>query len=157
APQAQPQQPGAAAGAAAAQRGRWLGPVAGLLAGGLLGALIFGGAFEGIKLMDVILILLLAAGIVFLLRAMRKPQPQREPLQYAGAGAGTGMEPVAREAALPGGAAPAPATRSFPAGFDAEGFTRQAKRNFLQLQEAHDRGDLAALRDMMTTELFEEI
>jgi predicted lipid-binding transport protein (Tim44 family) len=157
-----PAQPGAAAAPGAAAGGsRWLGPVAGLLAGGILGAMIFGGAFEGIKFMDVALILLLAAGLVFLFRMLRKPQPQtarREPMQYAGAGAGrepVGVRPV--EQPLPGAAAPVAGARYFPTGFDADAFARQAKLNFTRMQDANDRADLTALRDMMTPALFTEI
>jgi predicted lipid-binding transport protein (Tim44 family) len=161
APQAAPQ-PGAPAGApAAAPGGRWLGPVAGLLAGGVIGALLFGGAFEGIKLMDVVLILALAAGIMLLLRAMRKPQAQyrrSEPMQYAGAGQGPVLDPQP-PAAIPsaGSAAVQPAARLYPAGFDADAFARQARTNFVRLQQANDRGDLEALRGMMTPELYREI
>ncbi len=162
--QAQPQQQAAPQKGAQAPAGsRWLGPIAGLLAGGLLGALFFGGAFDGIKLMDVVLILLLAAGLLFLFRAMRKPRVdepgRREPLQYAGAGAEPRVEPEMRQpAAMPGSTAPPqPAGNYFPVGFDAEGFARQAKNNFLRLQEANDRADLGALRDMMTPALFREI
>jgi predicted lipid-binding transport protein (Tim44 family) len=94
---------------------------------------------------------------------MRKPQPQpqrTEPMQYAGVGADPRVEHPS--AAQPYSAAPAaapaqPAAAYFPAGFDAEGFARQARQNFIRLQEANDRGDLAALRDMMTPGLFKEI
>lgn len=159
APQAAPQQQPGAAAAPAAGGSRWLGPVAGLLAGGLLGAMIFGGAFDGIKLMDVLLIGLLAFGLVYLFRMLRKPQPSARsqgPLQYAGVGADPRTEPAAPSAGA-GAAAAIPAERYFPAGFDAEGFAEQAKRNFVRLQEANDRGDLAALRDMMTPALYPEI
>jgi predicted lipid-binding transport protein (Tim44 family) len=47
--------------------------------------------------------------------------------------------------------------RYFPAGFDPEAFARQAKLNFTRMQEANDRADLGALRDMMTPALFTEI
>lgn len=158
APQAAPQQ--AAKGAPAAAGSRWAGPIAGLLAGGLLGALIFGGAFEGIKFMDVVLILLLAAGLLYLFRAMtRKPQaqPRGEPLQYAGAGAEPRLDPMPQAQVQDAAASPASGARYFPAGFDAEAFARQARANFLRLQEANDRADLNALRDVMTPELFKEI
>lgn len=159
--QAAPQQ-GAAGAAAPAAGNRWLGPVAGLLAGGLLGALFFGGAFDGIKFMDVALILLLAAGLFFLFRMMRKPQAapaRREPLQYAGVGAEPRVEPnLGRPTAVSGSAAPVePASNYFPVGFDAEGFARQAKNNFVRLQEANDRADIGTLREMMTPALFQEI
>ena len=156
---AAPEQPGAK-GAPAAAGNRWFGPVAGLLAGGLLGAMIFGGAFEGIKFMDVLLILLLAAGLFYLFKViMRKPQaPQRrEPLQYAGVGPEPRLDPMPHAQPVATSSSPAPGARYFPAGFDVEGFARQARANFVRLQEANDRADLAQLRDMMTPELYKEI
>lgn len=161
--QAAPQQPGAAGAPAAAAGSRWLGPVAGLLAGGLLGALIFGGAFDGIKFMDVLILLLLAAGIFFLFRKLARSSqvsPRRpEPLQYAGAGIDPRHAPQPQPPAvnpMPSSAADT-GTRFFPAGFDPEAFARQARSNFVRLQEANDRGDVASLRDMMTPELYREI
>lgn len=152
---------GAAAAPAAAAKNRWLGPVAGLLAGGLLGAMLFGGAFDGIKFMDIAMILLLAAGVFFIFRMMRKPQQQAqraEPMQYAGAGADPRVEPAMPQTQPLGSAAPAqPAGNYFPAGFDAESFARQAKQQFVRLQEAHDLGDLTALRGFMTPAMFKEI
>jgi len=44
-----------------------------------------------------------------------------------------------------------------PAGFDTEGFLAAAKRNFVTLQSAWDRGDLSTLRSMMTDELLTEV
>lgn len=44
-----------------------------------------------------------------------------------------------------------------PAGFDAEGFLRASKANFIQLQAAWDRADIPALRAMMTDEMLEQI
>ena len=38
-----------------------------------------------------------------------------------------------------------------PAGFDAEGFVAAARRNFLTLQDAWDRSDIATLRSMITS------
>jgi predicted lipid-binding transport protein (Tim44 family) len=146
APATAPSPPPAAGGS------RWLGPLAGLAAGGLLGALLFGGAFEGIKLMDVLVILALAAGLFFLLRAMRRPQPKVA--QYAGMG---GLAPV--PAMPPGGGAAAPASGAarLPPGFDAAGFLRQARLSFTRLQAANDRKDLADLRDFATPEMVEAV
>lgn len=136
----------------AAGGSRWLGPLAGLAAGGLLGALLFGGAFEGIKLMDVLVILALAAGVVFLLRAMRRPQPQVA--RYAGM---SGSVPVPAMAPAGAAAAPAPGAARVPPGFDAAGFLRQAKLSFTRLQAANDRRDLADLRNFATPEMVEAI
>lgn len=44
-----------------------------------------------------------------------------------------------------------------PPGFDAEGFVAAAKRNFVTLQDAWDRSDIASLRAMMTDEMLSEI
>ena len=44
-----------------------------------------------------------------------------------------------------------------PAGFDAEGFVSAAKRNFVTVQAAWDRSDIATLRSMMTDGMLEEI
>lgn len=44
-----------------------------------------------------------------------------------------------------------------PADFDAEGFLAAAKRNFITLQAAWDRSDIATLRSMMTDGMVQEI
>ena len=44
-----------------------------------------------------------------------------------------------------------------PPGFDSEGFVAAAKRNFVTLQDAWDRADVASLRSMMTDEMLGEI
>jgi predicted lipid-binding transport protein (Tim44 family) len=44
-----------------------------------------------------------------------------------------------------------------PAGFDAQGFVEAAKRNFVTLQAAWDKSDIATLRSMMTDEMLSEI
>jgi predicted lipid-binding transport protein (Tim44 family) len=43
-----------------------------------------------------------------------------------------------------------------PAGFDAERFLVEAKHQFTRLQAAHDRGDRAALADVMTPAMLAE-
>lgn len=44
-----------------------------------------------------------------------------------------------------------------PAGFDVDGFLRSAKANFVSLQAAWDKSDVAALRVMMTDTMLKEI
>jgi predicted lipid-binding transport protein (Tim44 family) len=48
-------------------------------------------------------------------------------------------------------------TWGVPAGFDSEGFLRSAKANFITLQAAWDRADVAGLRSMMTDDMVKEI
>ena len=131
--------------------GRWLGPLAGLAAGGLLASLLMGHGFEGIRLMDVALALLLAAGVFALWRMLARPAPRRETLQYAGLGAEA--MPSGDPRALHTAPDPSGAPR-YPAGFEPGPFLKRAKLSFLRLQEAHDRKQLDALQDLMTPGLF---
>ena len=48
-------------------------------------------------------------------------------------------------------------TWGVPAGFDAEGFLKAAKANFVTLQDAWDRSDVQSLRVMMTDDMLEQI
>jgi len=48
-------------------------------------------------------------------------------------------------------------TWGIPAGFDAEGFLKAAKTNFITLQAAWDKSDINSLRAMMTDEMLKEI
>ncbi len=81
-----------AASAPAAAGNRWMGPLAGLAAGGLLAALFMGGAFEGINMMDVLMLAALMAAVFFVVRMLRKPRQEHSarPMQYSGMGAGPG-------------------------------------------------------------------
>ena len=44
-----------------------------------------------------------------------------------------------------------------PAGFDADGFLKASKANFITLQDAWDRSDIQNLRSMMTDDMLEQI
>ncbi len=48
-------------------------------------------------------------------------------------------------------------TWGIPAGFDTEGFLGAARRNFVMLQDAWDRGDIGTLKSMMTDQMLGEI
>jgi len=152
-----------AAGAAAAQaprRNSWLGPVAGLAAGLGLAALASHLGF-GEELGSIMLIALLVMGAVVVFRLLTRRRGQAEPaMKYAGAGAGGGMpsasSPYAPQPAMPAAASAVGAAR-LPAGFDAEGFVRQAKLNFLRLQAANDASNLDDLREFTTPEMFAEL
>ncbi len=163
--------PQAAAAPAAPQQNRWLGPLAGLAAGLGLGWLLSQGGM-GPMLMG---FLVLAAGIALVMFLARKRlgQAQMQPGMAANAGigpmkyAGLGNETVAAPPpsqmptdAAPTGAAwgaPAPASATIPAGFDTAGFLKQAKLNFIRLQEANDQADLQTLRDVANDKLYEQL
>ena len=156
APATTPTQPAAAQPAAGGSR--WLGPVAGLAAGLGLAAL-FSHLGLGEELASFVMILLLVAAAVFVFRLLtRKRMPQSQSLQYAGAGNAPlrfDAQPAAGGAAA--GAAHPSAAGSIPAGFDVDGFLRQAKLNFVRLQAAHDTGNIEDIRNFTTPEVFAEI
>ena len=138
---------------------RWLGPIAGLAAGlGLAALLSHFGLGEGFA--SVLMMLLLAAGVFFVVRLLfRRSAAQSQPLQYAGGAAfpsGTGNEPARFDAQPAAGAAPA-AAAGIPAGFDVDGFLRQAKLNFVRLQAANDQKNIEDIRNFTTPEMFAEI
>ncbi|MDQ5916216.1 MAG: hypothetical protein QG584_2110 [Pseudomonadota bacterium] len=165
------QQQGAAAAAPAAQPKRsWLGPIAGLAAGLGLAALASHLGF-GEGLANFMMIALLAVAVIavigFFLR--KKAAAQSPAMQYAGAGAdgnaprpdftpagGSAYTPAAAATGAAVGAA-AGTSGNIPADFDAEGFARSAKVNFIRLQAANDAGNLDDIREFTTPEMFAEI
>lgn len=159
APSAAPAKPATAPTAAApapAQQAsgasRWLGPIAGLAAGIGLAALLshlgLGEEFAGL-----LMILLLAVAAVFVFRLLfRKTQP----LQHA-ALAGAGGAPMRFEPVSAPADSRRPVAANVPAGFDAEGFLRQAKLNFIRLQAANDAGNMDDLREFLAPEVFAEV
>lgn len=153
--QAAPKAPASAPAPAPAGGNKWLGPLAGLAAGGLLASLLMGHGFEGIKMMDILMMLGIAAAVFFIFRALRRNSaPQAMP-------AAAGNTPYATYQApsdLPGSASTAPASSNTrPAWFEDEPFLRQAKANFLRLQDANDKGDINDIREYTTPEMFAEI
>lgn len=57
----------------------------------------------------------------------------------------------------PGTAGPPVAPDPWPVGFDADAFLKASKANFLGLQQAWDRADVASLRAMMTDAMLQQI
>ncbi|MBX3648276.1 MAG: Tim44-like domain-containing protein [Rhodocyclaceae bacterium] len=144
---------------------RWLGPVAGLAAGiGLVALLSHLGLGEGFATIVMMLLITLAVFVVIRLLFGRRTPQQSQPLQYAGGGAhpsAAGNVPAAARFDAPpsgGGTAAVPAASgSIPAGFDVDGFLRQAKLNFLRLQAANDAKNIEDIRNFTTPEMFAEI
>ena len=161
--QAAPNRSQAATGAAGrtSGAGRWLGPLAGLAAGGLLASLFFGDAFEGLQIMDILLIGALVVGGVMLFRAMRRGAPVPAAAASYGGPAGGGKSPD-RGLMLPDlGAAPADAQGEgqdeAPPWFDDSTFLEGAKTHFIRLQAAWDQADFRDIREYTTPQLFAEL
>jgi len=158
-PQKQVTPPSQQQPAAAPQPGnRWLGPLAGLAAGLGLGWLFAQGGLG--SAVGVLLMALLAAVVVVaLMRPAGRGRAPGQRLQYSGFGDETVPAPPPSQ--LPGDSVQ-PNYRSqfvsnLPADFDVDSFTREAKRNFLRLQDANDRGDLVRLRQVTTQEMFDAL
>lgn len=153
------QAPAAAPAPAPAGGNKWLGPLAGLAAGGLLASMFMGGGLGGLGggIGNILMILALVGGAFFIFRMLRKPQPQ--PLQYAG---NIERNTVSDMVATGGSAIPAAAPMqasagSRPAWFEDEPFLREAKKQFIRLQDANDRGDINDIHEYVTPEMYAEL
>ena len=155
---APPTQQGAAAQGAnpapAGGLGRWAPLLGGLAVGGLLGAL-FGHSPLGGLVLAVMLLALLGFAAVALFRSLGRAGAPARPMQYAGLGSETVAAPPPSQAA--GFDQPPASAPSVPPGFDVGAFLRGAKMNYVKLQLANDAGDLDALREFTTPEMFEEL
>lgn len=133
-----------------------MGMLGGLALGGLLGALFFGGAFEGIKFLDIVIIGAIVAALFFFLR--RRAAPVVAQPAYAGSG-GAPMpdynEPFGQESssvplASPAGSALRP-------DIDASFFIPAAKEIYVRMQQAWDHGDTEDIRKFCTAEIADRI
>lgn len=136
-------------GTRSAGMGRFMGPLAGIMAGGLFAALLFGGAFDGIRFMDILLIALLGFVAFRLLAARRRAsagpgerQPQQRQAHDFGAASGGGVGPAAAD------------TGSVPEWFNREQFLSGAKEHFITLQRAWDNNDFERIQEYVTPELY---
>ncbi|MCW8884289.1 MAG: TIM44-like domain-containing protein [Motiliproteus sp.] len=141
------------------------GLMGGLLMGGLLGALFFGGAFEGIQIMDILIIAVIAFVLFRFLSRMK--QPQQKP-QYAG----NYHQPEEQEQQSQQRTAPEPQASGFeptplmssslseanlelPAWFDKESFLAGARDHFVHLQDAWGRNDLEEIRTYCEADFYQ--
>jgi predicted lipid-binding transport protein (Tim44 family) len=156
--QAAPAQPAAAA-AAKKPMSPWMGALAGLAAG--LGLAWLLGDQLGSVMMAILLGLAAVVVVALVARAFMKPRPQTAPggMQFAGLGNETVAAPPPSQAGS-GVAVPSfqsQFTPKVPANFNADGFLREAKKSFLALQVANDRGNLGSIRELVTDEMYEHL
>jgi predicted lipid-binding transport protein (Tim44 family) len=179
APQQAPRQAAPAPGAttppvAAPRPSPWKGILGGALLGLGLGALFshfgLGGALGG-AIGSIIMLALLAGVVFFIFRLIRgKSQPAAAPAAFGGnqnvysmppqGGSATPEIGSRLQAAAPVQPAAAPVPHNpwgVPGDFDAVSFLRVAKGNFIRLQAAWDKGDVADIREFTTPEVFAEM
>lgn len=178
------QAPKAPAAAAPAPKRPWGAMLGGLAAGlglaWLAHSLGLGGAFGSVLLL-VLLGFVVVAVVAALMRRRAAPQPalagaagapgalrsyspdkvgndasarpwERDLTPAGGSMIGSALGTPSQAGALDG-----PQGWGIPAGFDVAGFLDAAKRNFVTLQAAWDRADMATLRSMMTDAMVAEI
>lgn len=184
---ATPAAPAAAGAAAAAPKKPWGAMLGGLAAGlglaWLASSLGLGGAMANI-MMFALLALVAVVVIGFVMRKMKGGNAGQGNSPFAMQGAGSAATPrsyspenvgndasarpwernsMAFESAkvgsgsMIGSGLAGSQSWGVPAGFDAEGFLKACKANFLTLQDAWDKSDINNLRAMMTDEMLVEI
>ena len=161
------------------RRGGLMGMLGGLAIGGLLGSLLFGGAFENIKFLDILMFAGIAYMLFRLLAARKQAStPQPAYTRSAEPASPRGASDYAPPASVTPPAAPladsgdwfrgglknddAAVAQDFnqasvPAGFDQAGFLAGARIAFTDLQKAWDARDLAAVRRLTTDGMYVEI
>lgn len=161
APVAQPDKQVQQAGVpAAGGMSRWLGPLAGFGLGALMMSMFGGSAMAGI-LGNVLMVILAFIVIRFLIGAwQRRNQSGTRGMQYArtpGATNDNAHAPAGDIGTFQSAGGQVSMPQLYPAGFNVEGFLRQAKVSFQRLQAANDAGDINDIRDYTTPELYAEI
>lgn len=164
--QASPAAPAAAAGGtaaagAAAKTGmaRWAGPLAAIAAGlglGYLFSQLGAGGFLMFLLVALVGIVLLAVLARRMMKSATPAAANGAPLQYQAPGRAEPSPFTPGTAGAPAMAGAATSVSGIPAGFDRAGFEQQAKKQFLALQGVNDRGDLDALRELVTDEFYNQ-
>lgn len=157
------QQANQSGAAAAGGRGMMGGMLGGLLAGSLLGALFFGGAFDGLQIMDLLVFGLLIF-LAFKLFAMFRGNNARQQPAMAGLGGGNPQTYAApqtpaagnRRFEVPaiGSALTGQPLSSKPEWFDEARFMSNVEMHFRELQRIWDQGDFSNLKEYVTPEMY---
>ncbi|MGF1723425.1 Tim44 domain-containing protein [Photobacterium nomapromontoriensis] len=158
------QQPAANQAAKSSKKGLMGGLLGGLLAGGLLAA-FFGGGFDGIQFMDILIIGLIAFVIFKLFKALRgtKSTPMGHRDAYAGnspqqrsqqpqfrqqAGSAAKDEYVSTDSEVP---------FNLPPGFNMNAFLNGSREHYRTIQGAWNHNELGKIREYVSPALFEDL
>ncbi len=127
------------------------GMMGGLLAGGLLAALFMGGAFEGIQLMDILLMALLGFLAFKVIKGFMKPSNTHREAYAAGNSAPSAFTPQSADLSRSGFMPQPPvsglasgymaAPMELPSWFDKDAFIEGASQHFTHLQRVWDSQD----------------
>lgn len=134
---------------------RMPGMLGGMLAGGLLAALFFGGAFDELRLMDILVVAGLAFAVIWFLRRRRMATASTAPGAPHASAQPQQARPEPTAQAFQASAAPVSgAFAGEPEWFDRERFLGGAKEHFMTLQRAWDNNDFAGIQEYVTPELY---
>lgn len=147
--QQQPKQQPGQKGSAAAGKTGMVGALAGLAAGGLLASMFFGGAFDGFKFFDILILAAIAFFLYRFIASRRQPSMQT---------AGAGPQPMQREMTnnLFGSSNAQPQQQPVmqaPSWFNQQRFVEQAREHFMQLQQLWDANDFSQIAAYLTPEM----
>ncbi|GHA38452.1 Tim44 domain-containing protein [Photobacterium aphoticum] len=158
----QQQQPGAKQ-AGSSKKGLMGGLLGGLLAGGLLAA-FFGGAFDGIQFMDILIIGLIAFVIFKLFKAMRgtKSTPMGHREAYAGNSPQQQAQRNQAQFRQQANAETYVSTDSevpfnLPPGFNMNAFLNGSREHYRIIQGAWNHNELGKIREYVSPALFEDL
>ena len=141
---AAPRNPAAANGQRGSARPGMMGMLGGLALGGLLGSMFFGGAFNGINILDILII----GGLIFLVMQFLRRKALSESMAYAG-----------------GHAAPQGYADAMPASqvsvlrpeINEKHFLKAARDIFVRMQAAWDAKDIEDIRRFCTPDVADKI
>lgn len=145
------------------------GLLGGLLAGGLLAA-FFGGAFEGIQFMDILIIGLIAFIIFKLMRGMlgAKQGSMNQPRQQPAFGGNASkfeqpnmqnfeQQPNTNAGGFTGFGAQTDVPHNYPPGFDQAAFINGSREHYRILQGAWNHNQLDTIEEYVSPSLFEDL
>ncbi len=139
--------------AGAGRKGMIGGMFGGLLAGGLLAALFFGGAFESLQIMDI----LIFAGIAFLLLKLLRGQAAGMQRQAAAEGSSIGLQNLNAGSANSNSKIAGDIPFNLPQGFDNKQFLITARDHFTELQKAWNDYDMDKVREFCSPALYAQL
>jgi predicted lipid-binding transport protein (Tim44 family) len=158
--------PGTAA-ASSSRKGLMGGLLGGLLAGGLLAA-FFGGAFEGIQFLDILIIGLIAFIGFKLLRnllaakqaSMDKQQPAfggNTPNMHRDTSSQPNVHNFEQSSGGFGTKAESDVPHNYPPGFDVAGFVNGSREHYRTIQGAWNFNQLETIREYVSESLFDDL
>lgn len=137
------------------------GLLGGLLAGGLFAALLGSGAFEGLQMMDFLLVAVLAFVAFKLFGAWRRSKSPAPRAAYSGPQQFEAPTPSRAPDPTPiggqNGFSASEVPFNLPPGFDMPAFLQGARDHYRTLQQAWNENDLEKMREYMSPELFADL